>query len=156
MIVLTFYICIIRKELIDIEGSRSNILETFWKSTYLYVTYRIYLKKGTGPHHFRKRNIITNCCRTLHAEDFRIPGALTFTIRKARVFLRPAPHPPTFFGAPRNYSRVLRAEKAFRCHVALRVDFLEFSLPKIVAKALSLNLIERQFNSKWSLQICSR
>ena len=45
-------------ELIDIEGSRREILEAFWKSPYLYVMYCIDLKIGTWPH-LRKRNIIT-------------------------------------------------------------------------------------------------
>ena len=36
-------------ELIDIEGSRREVLEAFWKSPYLNVTYCIDLKIGTWP-----------------------------------------------------------------------------------------------------------
>ena len=45
-------------ELIYIEGSRRQILEAFWKSPYLNVTFCIDLKIGTWPHDFRKRIII--------------------------------------------------------------------------------------------------
>ena len=50
-------------ELIDIY---SGLMKgNFWKSPYLNVTYCIDLKKGTWPHHFRKRNIIIRAENTI-------------------------------------------------------------------------------------------
>ena len=60
------YCLMIWIELIDIEGSRREILEAFWKSPYLNVTYCIDLKIGTWPHDFRKRNKITRAENTYY------------------------------------------------------------------------------------------
>ena len=58
-------------ELIDIESSRREILEAFWKSPYSNVTYCIDLKIGTRPHHFRKRYIIIRAENTILASEQR-------------------------------------------------------------------------------------
>ena len=56
-------------ELIDIEGSRREILEAFWNSPYLNITYCIDLKIGTWLNHFRKRNIITRAENTILSSE---------------------------------------------------------------------------------------